>query len=114
MILTMNSERPKTMPNRKAAVVDYFDDYNPDSYLLCLEPYNLKLLQALAKTRDVTEIVVYGEAEDVDRFVEDNEEGTLEPMESVSKGLEFDEDYEMWLNNEVNRMLDLIEAERKA
>ena len=110
----MNLERPKTMPNRKAAIVDYFDDFNPDSYLLCLEPYNLKLLQALAKTKEVTEIVIYGEAEDVDRFIADNEEGNLEPLDEMSKGLEFDEDYEMWLNNEVNRMLNLIEVERKA
>ena len=110
----MNLERPKTVINRKAAVVDYFDDFNPDSYLLCLEPYKLKLLQALAKTKNTTEIVVYGEAEDVDRFIEDNEEGNLEPLDEMSKGLEFDEDYEMWLNNEVNRMLNLIEAERKA
>lgn len=110
----MNLERPKTVINRKAAVVDYFDDFNPDSYLLCLEPYKLKLLQALAKTKYTTEIVVYGEAEDVDRFIEDNEEGNLEPLDEMSKGLEFDEDYEMWLNNEVNRVFNLIEAERKA
>lgn len=104
------SEAP-LKPNRKATLVDYFDDINPDSYLLCAEPYRIKILQALAKTPSDTELVIYGEAEDVDRFVEDNEEGCLEPMESMSQGIEYDDDYEAWLNNEVNRILMLQKQE---
>lgn len=85
----------------KSKTIIYEDSDNADSYLLCLEPYGLKLLLALPVGEDSTEITVYGKEEDVDRFAEDYEDGAVEPLESMSRSLEFDEDYEGWLNNEV-------------
>ena len=79
-----------------------YEDYdNADSYLLCLEPYGLKLLLAVPLSETETEVTIYGRPEDVDRFVEDYNEGSLDPIDQMSGSLEFDEDYEGWLDNEV-------------
>lgn len=95
----------------KAKVIRWYDDVNPDSFVICAPNYGLKVLQAKYVHDNEVEIVVYGLAEDVDRFAADVEDGSVEPLESMGRDLEFDEDYEAWLNNEVNRMLDLAEQE---
>ena len=91
----------------KSAVVEWFDDDNPQSYLLCCEEYGIKFIFAKVLDKDRTELVVYGPTENVDRFLEDYEEGDLEPFETVGAGDYDDEDYVAWLNNEVNRVLDI-------
>ena len=66
-----------------------------------------KFIFAKVLDKDRTELVVYGPTENVDRFLEDFEEGDLEPFDTVGAGNYDDEDYEAWLNNEVNRVLDI-------
>lgn len=95
----------------KSAAVEWFDDDNPESYLLCCEEYGIKFIFAKVLDKDRTELVVYGPTENVDRFLEDYEEGDLEPFETVGAGDYDDEDYEAWLNNEVNRVLDICDLQ---
>lgn len=87
--------------NSRAANVVWTDADNCDSYLLCAPAYGLKILQATPIDADTTKITVYGDNENVDRFLECVEEDSVEPLESMSISLEFDEDYEGWLDNEV-------------
>lgn len=97
------------MNKSKTLVYEDFD--NADSYLLCLEPYGLKLLLAVPLDEDRTEVTVYGAPEDVDRFADDYEHGGLDPIDQMSASLEFDEDYEGWLNNEVWWMKQWMQVE---
>ena len=91
----------------KAVAVEWFDDINPDSYVLIQPHYNVKILHAVPIDDESTEIVVYGPKANVDKFLEDFHEGEVEPFESVGSGDYDDEDYESWLNNEVNYALTL-------
>lgn len=93
----------------KSAVVEWFDCDNPDSYLLCCEEYGIKFILAKAIDKHNTELVVYGPTENVDRFLADLKEGDIEPFDTVGAGAYDDEDYEAWLNNEVNRVLDICD-----
>ena len=77
----------------KSAVVEWFDDDNPKSYLLCCEKYGIKFIFAKVLDKDRTELVVYGPTENVDHFLEDYEEGDLEPFETVGAADYDDEDY---------------------
>lgn len=95
----------------KSAVVEWFDDDNPESYLLCSEEYGIKFLYAKEIDEYATELVVYGPTENVDRFLEDVDEGDVEPFERVGSGDYDDEDYEAWLNNEVNHLLDVMQLD---
>ena len=89
------------MNKNRAACIIYTDEDNRDSYKLCLENYGLEVLRAEDVDENSVEIVIYGPAENVKAFIDDYEEGDLEPLDSMSRSLEFDEDYEGWLNNEV-------------
>ena len=99
------------MNKNKSATVVWFDDDNPESYVLCCEAYGIKILNAKEIDEFNTEITVYGPSENVNRFLNDLDEGDVEPFETVGSGDYDDEDYEAWLNNEVNRMLDLVKQE---
>ena len=77
------------------------DEDNRHSFLLVLEAYGLKLLQAKDIDEDHCEITLYGPKEAVDKFREDFNEGSFLVLDEMSRSLEFDEDYEGWLNNEV-------------
>lgn len=77
------------------------DEDNRHSFLLLLEAYGLKLLQAKDIDEDRCEITLYGPKEAVDKFREDFNEGSFLVLDEMSRSLEFDEDYEGWLNNEV-------------
>lgn len=77
------------------------DEDNHHSFLLVLEAYGLKLLQAKDIDEDRGEITLYGPKEAVDKFREDFNEGSFLVLDEMSRSLEFDEDYEGWLNNEV-------------
>ena len=101
------------MNKNKAIVIEWFDDVNPDSYVLIPFHYGVKILQSTPIDDDRTEVVFYGPAENVDKLTEDFEEGDVEPLESMQSGDYDEEDYEAWLNNEVNIILDLMdEADR--
>lgn len=99
------------MNKNKSATVVWFDDYNPESYVLCCEAYGIKILNAEVIDEFNTEITVYGPIENINKFLEDYDEGNVEPFETVGSGDYDDEDYEAWLNNEVNRMFDLAKQE---
>lgn len=77
------------------------DEDNRHSFLLVLEAYGLKLLLAKDIDEDRCEITLYGPKEAVDKFREDFNEGSFLVLDEMSRSLEFDEDYEGWLNNEV-------------
>ena len=83
------------------STIVWTDEDNRHSFLLALPEYGLKLLLAEDIDDDSTEIVVYGSEDDLSRFLADFDEDAIEPLESMSASLEFDEDYEGWLNNEV-------------
>ena len=77
----------------KSAVVEWFNDYNPESYLLCCEEYGIKFIFAKVLDKYRTELVVYGPTENVDRFLEDHKKCELEPFKTVGAGDYDDEDY---------------------
>ena len=77
------------------------DEDNRHSFLLVLKAYGLKLLLAKDIDEDHCEITLYGPKEAVDKFREDFSEGSFLVLDEMSQSLEFDEDYEGWLNNEV-------------
>jgi len=87
----------------KATVIEWYDDVNPDSYVLCQEAYGIKVLQTKTIDANTTEVVVYGPTENIDHFLEDFNEDCVQPLESMQAGDYDDEDYEAYLNNEVNR-----------
>lgn len=87
--------------NNTSITVVWEDEDNRHSFFLVLEDYNLKLLNAIDIDEDNCEITLYGSKEDVARFRKDFEDGSFSVLDDMSRSLEFDEDYEGWLNNEV-------------
>ena len=87
--------------NNSSITVVWEDEDNRHSFLLLLKAYGLKLLLAKDIDEDRCEITLYGPKEAVDKFREDFNEGSFLVLDEMSRSLEFDEDYEGWLNNEV-------------
>lgn len=87
--------------NNASITVVWEDEDNRHSFLLVLEDYGLKLLKAKDIDEDHCEITLYGPKEAVAQFREDFNEGSFAVLDNMSRSLEFDEDYEGWLNNEV-------------
>lgn len=85
----------------KSKTLVWYDDYNPESYLLCMQHYGLKLLLDKKIDSCSTEITVYGQPENLDKFLADLDEGDIEPLDTKSAGIEYDDDYEAWLANEI-------------
>lgn len=111
----MSLDEPKERYDKmnRAICLNYVDEDNRDSYKLCLGAYDIKCLRAEDVDENTVEIVIYGPAANVDAFKKAYDEGELEPLESMSRDLEFDEDYEGWLNNEVYWFDQLSEIEDK-
>jgi len=97
--------------NNTSITVVWEDEDNRHSFLLELEDYGLKLLQANDIDEDHCEITLYGPKEAVARFREDFNEGSFSVLDNMSRSLEFDEDYEGWLNNEVWYIKQLMYAD---
>lgn len=97
--------------NNASITVVWEDEDNRHSFLLVLEDYGLKLLQANDIDEDHCEITLYGPKEAVARFREDFNEGSFAVLDNMSRSLEFDEDYEGWLNNEVWYIKQLMYAD---
>ena len=95
-----------------SATINWYDPDNRDSYLLCLDFYGIKCINSVDVDEDTTEITVYGPTENITKFLEDYEEDTVEPLNEMCISLEYDEDYEGWLNNEVYAFKQLAEFER--
>ena len=70
------------------------DEDNIRSYLPVLKHYGLQLLNWVEVGTYETEITIYGPTEKVDAFLADLEDGCVEPLESLSRNNEFDEDYQ--------------------
>lgn len=85
----------------KAATTIWWDDINRDSYLLCEEPYKIEILRAEPVNEAEVEIVVYGTEENVDRFLEDLDEGDINGLDD---GTRDDDEYKEWLDYEVKRL----------
>ena len=85
----------------KSATVLWEDEDNRHSFLLVLPDYRLKLVNIVDIDEDTCEITVYGSEADINEFTEDLEDGSFSVLDTMSSSLEFDEDYEGWLNNEV-------------
>lgn len=94
--------------------INWFDYDNRDSYKLCLEHYGLKALKATPIDEITVELTVHGPIDNLKAFLEDFENGSCEPLDSMSRSLEFDDDYEGWLNNEIYAFDQLAEFEPKA
>lgn len=98
------------MDTKNASItVVWEDEDNRHSFLLVLKAYGLKLLLAKDIDEDHCEITLYGPKEAVDKFREDFNEGSFLVLDEMSQSLEFDEDYEGWLNNEVWYIKQLFE-----
>ena len=97
--------------NNASITVVWEDEDNRHSFLLVLEDYGLKLLQANDIDEDHCEITLYGPKEAVAQFREDFNEGSFSVLDNMSRSLEFDEDYEGWLNNEVWYIKQLMYAD---
>ena len=97
--------------NNASITVVWEDEDNRHSFLLVLEDYGLKLLQANDIDEDHCEITLYGPKEAVAQFREDLDEGSFSVLDNMSRSLEFDEDYEGWLNNEVWYIKQLMHAD---
>ena len=82
----------------KSATIVWEDEDNVRSYLPVLAYYGLKLLNWTEVGTFETEITVYGPTDKVDMFLEDFEDGSLEPLDSLSRENEYDEDYVTALN----------------
>jgi len=97
--------------NNASITVVWEDEDNRHSFLLVLEDYGLKLLRADDIDKDHCEITLYGPKEAVAQFREDFNEGSFTVLDNMSRSLEFDEDYEGWLNNEVWYVKQLMYAD---
>lgn len=94
------------MTKNKSKTLIWWDDEIKNSYLLCLEPYNLKLLKEVdCENKNETEITVYGLTEDVDRFIEDVEDDSLEPFETLSLNYEDCNEYYNTLKLKLNAFI---------
>lgn len=88
----------KNISMNKSKTLVWEDEDNIRSYLPALKHYGLQLLKWVEVGTYETEITVYGPTEKVDAFLEDVEEGCVEPLESLSRDNEYDEDYTAALN----------------
>lgn len=94
----LDSLKNLNMNMNKSKTIVWEDEDNIQSYLPVLKHYGLQLLKWAEVGTFETEITVYGPAEKVDAFLEDLDEGCVEPLESLSLANEHDEDYTAALN----------------
>lgn len=86
----------------KIVTTKYFDDDTPDTIMIATQAYGVKLLATYpTESKDEVYATVGGPAENVDRFLEDLEEGDVEPFES--KRELSDNDYQYWLMEELGK-----------
>ena len=90
------------MAKKSMAVVKWFDTDTCDTVLLAAETYDVEV-KTMEPTGDPNEVwvCVYGEPDKVDRFVEDVNEGDIEPLES-KRDLS-DWEYQCWLSESLQR-----------
>jgi len=88
--------------------VDWFDDYNPESWRLCEKEYGVGLQEiGPADEGEGVKLEVSGPVGNVERFLADFEDGEPEPLSRLQREIEDDDEYKA----EVERLLG--ELERK-
>lgn len=81
------------MKNRSATII-WEDEDNVRSYILAVAHYGLQILKWVEIGVYKTEVTIYGPSDKVKAFLDDLSEGTVEPLESLSRQYEYDEDYQ--------------------
>ena len=79
--------------NNRSATIIWEDEDNIRSYILAANHYGLQILKWVEVDVYKTEVTVYGPSDKVKAFLDDLDEGTVEPLESLSRKHEYDEDY---------------------
>ncbi len=93
----LDSLKNLRMMNKSKTLI-WEDEDNVQSYLPALKHYGLQLLKWTEVGTFKTEITVFGPTDNVNAFLEDVEEGCVEPLETLSRENEYDEDYVSALN----------------
>lgn len=88
------------MNNIKMAVVKWYDPDTCDSVRIAADEYRLsiKAIEATGKSDEIW-VCVTGAPEDVDRFVNDVDEGDVEPFDCTCNLT--DDEYQDWLVNKL-------------
>lgn len=81
------------MKNRSATIT-WEDEDNVRSYILAAAYYGLQILKWVEVGIYKTEVTFYGPSDKVKAFLDDRAEGAIEPLESLSRQHENDEDYQ--------------------
>ena len=86
--------------SNKMAVTKWFDSDTTDTINIAAKEYGLEIL-ATKPTENTDEIYVcvYGPTENVDRFLEDVEEGDVDPFDATREMSE--NEYQDWLANQL-------------
>lgn len=89
--------------SNKMTVVEYYDADTCDSIKLACQAYGIQILAEKPIESSANEIYacVYGPTENVDRFVEDLNNGDLEPFEATRDMS--DNEYQEWLETELKK-----------
>lgn len=77
----------------KSAIINWFDELNTNSYRLAAKHYGIKLELQHEVTDTELLLLAVGEADKMQKFFDDFNDGEVEPMASLSRKYEFDEDY---------------------
>lgn len=88
---------------QKITTVKWFDPDSTETVKLAAQAYGIKVLATYpTETPDEVDVTVGGPTENVDRFLEDLDEGDIEPFES--KRELSDNDYQYWLMEELGKL----------
>lgn len=86
--------------SNKMAVTKWFDPDTTDTINIAAKEYGLQILATKpTENDDEIYVCVYGPTENVDRFLEDVEEGDVDPFDSVRDLT--DNEYQDWLVNQL-------------
>ena len=87
---------------QKITTVKWFDPDSTDTAKLAAQAYGIKVLATYpTENKDEVYVTVGGSTENVDRFLDDLDEGNVEPFES--KRELSDNDYQYWLMEELGK-----------
>lgn len=92
------------MAKNKTAIVNWFDDYNVESYIIAANEYKLKVLDTNTIDENTIEITVSGPIDNVNEFLDDFDDGCVRPLDEMSKSCEYDDDYEKLLDATINNL----------
>ena len=88
------------MKNRSTTII-WEDEDNVRSYISAADRYGLQILKCVEVDVYKTEVTIYGPSDKVKAFLDDLAEGTVEPLASLSRQYEYDEDYQAALSKAI-------------